>query len=171
MIFYTGRNFDLSCCLILLPSYVGWDIMQYESDPLHSYRWIKKCSNPFLKLYSSPVQSTSRPMSWSHHLMNILDTKIFFAHMHISYMGRQAICSKMLSFHRCIYSLMGHIPDISRASATGGHFYSPPNIRQAIIPTIRLATGSFYGLYIRMTLTHPCRTVEFFFSMSFAMNI
>ena len=42
-----------SCCLPLIPTPVGWDIMEYKSDPLPYYRWLSNRSYPIIKKFIS----------------------------------------------------------------------------------------------------------------------
>ena len=65
---------DLICCLTLLPSSVGLDIMGYESEPLPSHIWLRNCSYTIsLKcILLSTRQSISRPMSWSHLRIHLI---------------------------------------------------------------------------------------------------
>ena len=92
------------------------------------------------KLKYSTVYSTSRPTSWSQHLMNFLDPCIFYSPVNSSYMGRLSMCATMLVCCLWMYSLRVHIPENSRYSSTGGHSHQLPPEHRAVFPSIRLAT-------------------------------
>ena len=72
--------------------------------------------------------------------MNPMDTGIFPAPMHSSYMGRLAMCAAMVACHIWIYSFMGHRPATSRAYSTGGHSHPLYPAHQSVFPTIFMAT-------------------------------
>ena len=76
------------------------------------------------KLLSSLVHSTSRPTFWFLHLMNKLDPVILYAPMNSSYMVQEAMSTAVVAWHFWMYVLMGHSPDISRASDTWGYPHS-----------------------------------------------
>ena len=60
--------------------------------------------------------------------------------MHRSYMGRQATCDVTLTCLIWTYSLIGHIPQVFRASSTRGHSESHFILLPTVTPTILLAT-------------------------------
>ena len=80
----TSIKCDLSCLTLLLFS-IGWDIMGYETEPLPSYRELRNWSHTIkFKVQFDPVYSSSRPVSWSHHLISWLDPGICSFPVHIS---------------------------------------------------------------------------------------
>ena len=85
-------------------------------------------------------RSTFRPTSLSHHHINLLVPGIRSDPVHISYMGRQATCTAMVACLCWVYTLIGHIPEVSSASTTRGHSHSPPVVCCTVIPMILLAT-------------------------------
>ena len=114
--------------------------MGYESDPLPSYIWISNHSYTIcFKIQSYPGHSTSRPMSWSHHLINLIDTGILFSPIQILYMVCQSTCTAMSAWFHWMFSLIGQIPAVSSTSATGRHSHSTTVVRQAVFPAILLA--------------------------------
>ena len=84
--------------------------------------------------------STSLPMSWYHHHINLLVPSILYDPVHSSYMSRKATCDNTVSCLYWIYPLIGHRLEVSIASSTGGQYHSPLVALHAVIPTILLAT-------------------------------
>ena len=131
-VFKNISNFNLSRCLTLFPPSVSWDIMGYESYSLPYYMCpMSRPHTIILKLNYSPGYSTSRTMSWYHHLMNMMYPRIFSAPLHSSYMGRSEMYAAMVVCIIWMYYLMGHIPATYRASYTGGHYHLPSLTRRS----------------------------------------
>ena len=93
-------------------------------------------SDPSLAL--SPSSSLVR--SWSHHRRSLLDTGIFSAPRHSSYIGQFAIYSTIVACHFWIYYFIGHSSTASESSATNNHSHTPSLARQYGIPVIIQAT-------------------------------
>ena len=115
--------------------------MEYESGPLPCYKYLRNLSYTinFQKLPSPPIHSTSHPTYCSRHRINFIFTRIIFAPVHSSYMVRKDTCAATFYCLLCIYSMIGHIPVVSSASATRGHYHSPSVVRCAVIPIILIA--------------------------------
>ena len=85
-------------------------------------------------------QSTSHPMSCSHHSINLFVPRIQYSPPHILYMGWKSTCDATVSCLLCIYSLFVQNAKVSSASVTEGHFHSLPVVCCSVIPIIILAT-------------------------------
>ena len=48
----TSSKWEFSCFQTLLPPPVSWDILGYESDPLHSYKWLRNCLYTIILSYN-----------------------------------------------------------------------------------------------------------------------
>ena len=150
----TSSEFDLiCCCLTVLPPPVGWDIIGYESEPLPSYMWSRNRSYTIiLKLKFSLGYSTSRPISWSYHLTNLLYPGIFSSLAQNSCMGQLEMCKAIVTCKIWMYYLVGHSPVTSRAPFTSVHSKPSSLACRAVFFEMFLA-NQWWKPYITVNIT------------------
>ena len=135
---------DLSCCVISLTLFVGWNIMMCESEPLPSYKHLRNCSyfifytRHWYIFHSIPLSVWLGVWSWYHHIMNLLYPSMRSVPVQSFCTSLPATYSVIFTYCLLTYYIIGHIPVVSNAASTEAHSHFPSSPFFSVIPKIRL---------------------------------